>query len=301
MLIECVPNVSEGHQLDLVAAIADAVRHVPGARLLDYSADRSHNRSVFTFVGPPEAVSAAALALLATAVAAIDLRAHRGEHPRIGAVDVVPFVPIENATIADCVTLARSVGAEIAARFDIPVFLYEAAATRPWRQRLENIRRGGFEHLGEKMTSPDWTPDFGPSAPHPTAGATAVGARMPLVAYNINLATDRIDVARQIAAAVRTSSGGLPCVKAIGVQLAERGIVQVSMNLTDYAVTSMPRVFQRVHDLATEDGVQILESEVIGLVPAGAFGDATPASLALTDFRPDQILEHRIRNLELKT
>jgi len=246
VVIECVPNISEGRRLEVVASIAEVIEGVPGVRLLDYSSDPSHNRSVFTFAGHGAAVSQAVLAVVERAVAAIDLRTHHGEHPRIGAVDVVPFVPIEGVTMGDCVALAKAVGAAIAERFSVPVYLYEEAATDPARRNLEDIRRGGFEGLSAKMASPGWAPDFGARVPHPSAGATAVGARMPLIAYNVNLATDRLEVARQIAATIRASSGGYPHVKALGLRLEHRGIVQVSINLTNYQQTPIARVFERV-------------------------------------------------------
>src|SRR3954466_14248391 len=208
MLIECIPNVSEGRRPEIVAAMADAMRRVPTVRLLDHSSDASHNRSVFTLVGDAAGIEAAVLALFERAVADIDLRGHRGEHPRLGAVDVVPFVPIEGVTMADCVALARKVGAEVAARFQLPVYLYEEASANPARKNLEDIRRGEFEGLAAKMASAGWTPDFGPAAPHASAGATVLGARMPLIAYNINLATDRLDVAEKIAAPRRHPARG---------------------------------------------------------------------------------------------
>ena len=212
----------------------------------------------------------AVMALFERAVAEIDLRTHRGEHPRLGAVDVVPFVPIEGVTMAECVELAKKVGAAIAARFGVPVYLYEEAATNPTRRNLEDIRRGEFEGLASKMASAEWAPDFGPREPHPSAGATVVGARMPLIAYNINLATDRLDVAKKIAAAIRQSSGGFRFVKAAGFTLADRGIVQVSMNLTNYEKTPIFRVFETVKREAARYGVSILESEIVGLIPAQA-------------------------------
>src|SRR5689334_18303375 len=269
-VIECIPNVSEGRRADVVASIAAAIRGVPGVRLLDHSSDPSHNRSVFTFAGDPAAVSAAVLAIYEVAVPAIDLRTHRGEHPRLGAVDVVPFVPIEDVTMDDCVALAKEVSAAVAERFGIPVYLYEEASTNPARKNLEDIRRGEFEGLTEKMRQPEWAPDFGPREPHPSAGASVVGARMPLIAYNINLNTNRIDVAKKIAAAIRMSSGGLRYVKAMGIPLEDRGIVQVSMNLTNYEKTPMFRVFDLVKREAERYGVSVLESEIVGLVPAAA-------------------------------
>src|SRR5881394_2831822 len=253
-LIECIPNVSEGRREDVVARMAAAVR-AGGVQLLDVSTDPSHNRSVFTFVGEPAAVEQAVLAMFERAVADIDLRTHRGEHPRMGAVDVVPFVPIEGVTMAECVALAKKAGSTIAERFHVPVYLYEEAASNPLRKNLEDIRRGEFEGLAAKMAAPEWAPDFGPATPHASAGATVIGARMPLIAYNINLATNRLEVAKRIAAAVRHSSGGLRYVKAMGLALADRGIVQVSMNLTNYEKTPIYRVFELVKREAARDGV----------------------------------------------
>jgi len=295
MLIECVPNVSEGRRPDVIAAMVEAIGRVPGVRLLDHSSDPAHNRSVFTLVGDSTGVEQAVLALFERAVAAIDLRTHTGEHPRLGAVDVVPFIPIEGATMADCVALAKRVGAEVAARFDVPVYLYEEASTNPARKNLEDIRRGEFEGLAARMATADWAPDFGPSAPHPSAGASVVGARMPLIAYNINLATDRLDVAKKIAAAIRHSSGGFRYVKAAGFKLEDRGIVQVSMNLTNYEKTPIFRVFETVKREAERYGVSILESEIVGLVPAAALNAAAEFYLQIGGFKPDQILENKLR------
>ena len=254
---------------------------MPGVRLLDHSSDASHNRSVITMAGEPAALKQAMLALFEIAVAEIDLRTHSGEHPRLGAVDVVPFIPIEGATMDDCVKLAKETGAEVARRFQVPVYLYEEASTNPARKNLEDIRRGQFEGLAAKMSQPEWAPDYGPPAPHPSAGATVIGARMPLIAYNINLATNRLDVAKKIAAAVRFSSGGFRYVKAMGVALEDRGIVQVSMNLTNYEKTPIFRVFEAVKREAERYGVAVLESEIVGLVPAAALvddGAARPAA-----------------------
>ena len=294
-IIECVPNVSEGRRADVVHAITGAVASIPGVRLLDASSDAAHNRSVLTMAGEAAPLKAAVLALFAEAASRIDLRAHRGEHPRLGAVDVVPFVPIEGVTMADCVALAKDVASEVAARFGIPVFLYEEAATSPSRRNLEDIRRGEFEGLAAKLRQPEWVPDFGPAEPHPSAGATVVGARMPLIAYNINLATDRIEVARRVAAAVRHSSGGLRFVKAMSVALADRGIVQVSMNLTNYEKTPIFRVFELVKREAARDGVAILESEIIGLVPSAALTASAAWYLQIDGFSGDQILENKLR------
>ena len=295
MLIESIPNVSEGRRPEVVAAMADAIRAVDGVRLLDHSSDASHNRSVFTMAGDAAGVERAVLALMARAVADIDLRTHRGEHPRLGAVDVVPFVPIEGATMADCVALAKKTGAAIAERFGVPVYLYEEASSNPARKNLEDIRRGEFEGLAAKMATPGWTPDFGPAAPHPSAGAVVVGARMPLIAYNINLATDRLDVARKIAAAIRQSSGGYRFVKAMGIALADRGIVQVSMNLTNYEKTPIFRVFETVKREAARYGVSVLESEIVGLVPSAALAGAAEFYLQLEGFKGEQVLETKLR------
>jgi len=296
MLIECIPNVSEGRRSEIVAEMANAIRAVPGVRLLDLSSDAAHNRSVFTLAGDAAGVEHAVMALFERAVAAIDLRTHRGEHPRMGAVDVVPFVPIEGVSIADCVALARKVGAAVADRFKIPVYLYEDASTNPARKNLEDIRRGEFEGLAAKMAMDEWAPDFGPRAPHPSAGASVIGARMALVAYNINLATDRLDVAKKIAAAIRHSSGGYRYVKAAGFKLEDRGIVQVSMNLTNYEKTPIFRVFETVKREAARYGVSILESEIVGLVPSAALNAAAEFYLQIEGFKPEQVLENKLRS-----
>jgi glutamate formiminotransferase / 5-formyltetrahydrofolate cyclo-ligase len=294
-VIESIPNVSEGRRPEVIARIADAIRTTPGVRLLDHSSDASHNRSVFTLAGDAAGVKGATLALIEQAVAAIDLRAHRGEHPRLGAVDVVPFVPIEGITMAECVALAKEVGAAVADRFGLPVFLYEEASSNPARKNLEDIRRGEFEGLAARMRNPEWAPDFGPAAPHPSAGAVVIGARMPLIAYNINLNTNRLDVAKKIAAAIRHSSGGLRYVKAAGFTLEDRGIVQVSMNLTNYEKTPIFRVFDLVKREAARYGVSILESEIIGLVPAAALVSAAEYYLQLERFGPEQVLENKLK------
>jgi glutamate formiminotransferase len=294
-IIECIPNVSEGRRADVIERLAAAVRAVAGVRLLDYSSDPSHNRSVFTFVGDAAGVKAATLALFEHALAAVDLRTHRGEHPRLGAVDVVPFVPIEGQTMQECVALAREVGAEVAARFNLPVFLYEEASDNPLRKNLEDIRRGEFEGLAAKMAAAEWAPDFGPAVPHPSAGATVIGARMPLIAYNINLNTDRVDVAKKIAAAIRHSSGGLRYVKAAGFMLEDRRLAQVSMNLTNYQKTPIFRVFEMVKREAERYGVSILESEIVGLVPSAALLSAAEYYLQIEGFSAQQILENKLK------
>jgi glutamate formiminotransferase / 5-formyltetrahydrofolate cyclo-ligase len=293
-IIESIPNVSEGRRPEVIDRLAQAIRATPGVRLLDHSADTSHNRSVFTLTGDEPAIKAAILALFAVAVEAIDLRNHRGEHPRLGAVDVVPFVPIEGVTMSDCVRIAKDVGAQVAERFRIPVFLYEDASTHPARKNLEDIRRGEFEGLAAKMASAGWAPDFGPASPHETAGASVIGARMPLIAYNINLNTDRLDVAKKIAAAIRHSSGGLRYVKAMGVKLDDRNLAQVSMNLTNYEKTPVFRVFEIVKREAERYGVLILESEIVGLVPAAALVRSAEYYLRLERFSDEQILEKKL-------
>jgi glutamate formiminotransferase / 5-formyltetrahydrofolate cyclo-ligase len=293
-LIECIPNVSEGRRTDVLDACAGAIRSA-GARLLDVKPDAAHNRTVYTFAGGADEVRAGVLALYDRALEAIDLRRHSGEHPRIGAVDVVPFVPIEGATMAECVELAKRVAQEVSTRYNLPVFLYEEAATSASRRNLEDIRRGEFEGLAAKLQQADWRPDFGPAAPHPSAGASVIGARMPLIAYNINLATNRLDVARRIAAAIRQSSGGLRYVKAMGVELQDRGIVQVSMNLTNFEKTPMFRVFELVKREAERYGVAVLESEIVGLVPAAALTASAAWFLQLEGFSEDQVLETKLR------
>lgn len=292
-VIECVPNVSEAVRADTITACSTAITRA-GAVLLDIHADDAHNRAVFTIAGDDGSVVAASHALVATAVAAIDLRAHRGVHPRIGAIDVVPFVPLGGATLDSCIAIAREFAALVAARHALPIFLYEAAAAAPHRRRLEDIRRGGLDALASRMQTPEWAPDFGPAEPHPTAGVTVVGARMPLIAFNINLATDRIEVASAIARSIRESSGGLPAVKALGLPLADRRVVQVSMNLTDYRQTSMRRVFDVVAAEAAREGIAVIESEIVGLVPADALTAADAHAMRVRDFHLDPIIEHRL-------
>jgi glutamate formiminotransferase / 5-formyltetrahydrofolate cyclo-ligase len=294
-VIESIPNVSEGRRQDVILRLADAVRATPGVRLLDVSSDASHNRSVFTLVGDARSLKAATMALFEQAVAAIDLRKHQGGHPRLGAVDVVPFVPIEAVTVEECVALAKDVGAAVAERFGLPVYLYEEAATHPDRRNLEDIRRGEFEGLEAKMAAPEWAPDFGPVRPHPSAGASVIGARMPLIAYNINLDTDRLDVARKIAAAIRHSSGGLRYVKAMAVKIDDRNVAQVSMNLTNFQKTPVFRVFEMVRREAERYGVSILESEIVGLVPLAALVSSAEFYLQLERFSGEQILESKLK------
>lgn len=291
-LVECVPNISEARRPDVIADCARAIG--ASAHLLDVHGDVAHNRSVFTIAGAPADVAGAVTALADVVVARINLGRHTGVHPRVGALDVVPFVPLSGATLDVCVALARAFGADLAARHDVPVFLYEAAATAPHRTRLEAIRRGGLEGLAARMPSPDWRPDFGPRRPHPTAGVAVVGARMPLIAYNINLASNRLDAARDIARRIRESSGGLPCVKALGLLLADRDLAQVSMNLTDYRVTSIRGVFDAVCGEARARGLDVLESEIVGLVPAAALSDDDARHTRVRGFDGSQILERRL-------
>ncbi len=293
-IIECIPNISEGRRQEVLDACAAAIQGA-GAKLLDVKPDATHHRTVFSYAGSPAEVKAATLALFDRAIAAIDLRGHKGEHPRLGAVDVVPFVPIEGATMADCVALAKEVAAEVASKHALPIYLYEEAASSPARRNLEDIRRGEFEGLAAKIAKPEWAPDFGPATAHASAGASVVGARMPLIAYNINLATDRLDVAKKIANAVRHSSGGFRYVKAMGLALEDRGIVQVSMNLTNYEKTPLFRVFETVKREAARYGVSVLESEIIGLVPSAALTQSAAWFLQVSDFTDAQVLENALR------
>ena len=293
-VIESVPNISEGRDAESVAAIASAVRAAPGARLLGVSSDSSHNRTVLTLLGDADGIRASVLALFAAAVPRIDLTRHRGEHPRMGAVDVVPLVPIRGATMEDCVALSRAVGAEIASRHGIPVYLYEDSATSEPRRNLAEIRKGEFEGFGEKMKDPRWKPDFGPGIPHPTAGVVAVGARQPLIAYNINLGTRDLAVAETIARAIRHIGGGFRYVKAMGVELADRGQVQVSINMTNFKKTPLHRVFECVKSEAARYGVPVVGSEIVGLTPAEALTMAAEHYLRLENFSADQVLEMRL-------
>jgi glutamate formiminotransferase len=296
-IIECVPNISEGRRPDIVKQIVDAVAAAPGVHLLDWSSDAAHNRSVITLAGEAGPLRQAVLMLFEAALPVIDLRTHAGEHPRLGAVDVVPFVPIEDVSMDECVALARETGAAVAERFGVPVFLYEEAAAAASRRNLEDIRRGEFEGLAARFATAEWAPDFGRPEAHPSAGATVIGARMPLIAYNINLATDRLDVARKIAAAVRASSGGFRFVKAMGVRLDDRGLVQVSMNLTNYTRTPIHRVFELVRREAARHGVSVLESEIVGLVPSAALLAAAEWYLQLEGFAGSQVLEKRLAEI----
>lgn len=294
VLVECVPNFSEGNDMEKVAKIVTPFISTEGVKLLDYSSDRDHNRTVVTVMGEPEGVKKAMIEAAGIAVQEIDLRHHQGEHPRMGAVDVVPFIPIQNFTMDEAVQLAKETAGEMASRYELPIFLYEKAATQPSRENLANIRKGEFEGMNEKLQQPEWKPDFGPSRIHPTAGVTAVGARMPLIAYNINLNTDNLEIANQIARNIRHISGGFRYCKAMGVVLKERNIVQVSINMTDYTKTALYRVFETVRFEARRYGVEIVGSEIIGLAPMAALVDAAVYYLRLEDFKMEQIIEQRM-------
>ncbi len=292
-IVECVPNFSEGRRGEVIDALADAVRSIPGVRLLDVQADASHNRCVLSFVGDLSGVLAAALAASRRAVELIDMNAHSGEHPRIGAVDVIPLVPIAGVSMEECVSATRTLGADLWRELRIPVFFYAEAATRAERRRLPDIRKGEYEGLAVKLAEPAWAPDVGDPRPHPTAGATVVGARRPLIAYNINLHTEDVAIAKRIAKVVRESSGGLPAVQAMGVRSAA-GQAQVSMNLLDHTTTPVHRAYELVQAEAARYGVEILESEVVGLVPLDAVADAARHALRLRHFDRNQILETKL-------
>ncbi|OLB12525.1 MAG: glutamate formimidoyltransferase [Gemmatimonadetes bacterium 13_2_20CM_70_9] len=295
-LVECVPNFSEGHNSGTLDALEGAITAVPGVKLLDVQADPAHHRSVFTFVAPPDAALEAALRAVRVATERIDLTKHAGEHPRMGATDVVPFVPVRDVTMDDCVALARRLGERVAAELEIPVYLYARAATRPERERLPEIRKGEFEGLRDRIgRDPAADPDFGPRRIHPTAGATAIGARPFLVAFNIYLDSSDVAIAKEIAKQIRTSSGGLPAVQASGFEVA--GQAQVSMNLLDIDTTSPAAVFAAVAREARARGVDVLKSEVVGLVPERAILGAAAAALKLPD-AADHLLEAKIRAAE---
>lgn len=307
-MLESIPNVSEGSREAVIARLADAVRR-PGVRLLDLSSDPDHDRTVLTLAGEAPALQAALLGLFEVAVAEIDLRRQRGVHPRIGAVDVVPFVPLDGTPMAAAVAAAEELAAAVARRFALPVYLYEEAARHPARRNLADVRRGGFEGFAGKVADPAWAPDFGPPRLHPTAGATAVGARFFLIAFNAVLDTPDVAVARRIARAVRESGGGLAAVKALGVALASRDRAQVSMNLVDFRRTSLARALERVRQEAEALGVRVVESELVGLVPEAALAaaaaelgmppgppplEALARALRLPSLSPTQVLERRL-------
>ena len=290
--LECVPNVSEGRRPEVIARLVEAAASAPGAWLLDLSSDPDHNRSVLTLAGEPEGLHHSLLALYEAALAEIDLTRHAGVHPRVGAVDVTPFVPLGNTPMSEAVAAAERLGAEVARRFGLPVYLYERAARQPERTRLAEIRRGGFEGFAARIQDPVWAPDFGPPRVHPTAGVTVIGARFFLVAFNAVLDTEDVAAARAIARRVRESGGGLPAVRALGVWLASRGRAQVSMNLVDYRRTPILQALRRVEEEAAALGTRVVETEVIGLVPAEAVRGVMAEELKLVGALP--VLEERL-------
>lgn len=301
-IVECVPNFSEGRSSEVVEALVATINDVLGAAVLGSHRDADHNRAVITFAGPPEAVEEAAVRVINRAAQLIDLREHRGVHPRVGAADVVPLVPVTGVTMKDCVRLAHRVGERVARDCGIPVYFYEHAALAPDRRHLEHVRRGGFEQLANELASaaPAFLPDLGPHRVHPSAGACIIGARPFLIAYNVNLQSSDLALARRIARVVRARDGGLPAVKALGLTLATRGIVQVSMNLIDYQVTSLMDVFRAVRQEAGAHGVEIEGSEIVGLVPQDALPDDAERQLKLENFSSDLILENRLREACLR-
>ena len=294
-LIECVPNCSEGRDKAIVEYIADQIRSVPGVTLLDYSSDENHNRSVYTIVGDPDQMAEAAFLFAKACVEKIDLRKHEGAHPRMGAVDVIPFTPVKDVEMEECIELSKKVGERIWKELELPVTLYEESATAPHRRNLAAIRKGQFEGMSEKVKDPMWYPDYGNHEIHPTAGLVAVGARFPLVAFNINLSTSDVEIANKIAKTIRESSGGMKWIKSIGVMLEERNVAQVSINMINYTKTPMYRVFENVRFEAERYGVHIIGSEVIGLLPMNAMLDAAEYYLKVENFdRENQIMEKHL-------
>lgn len=297
-LVECVPNFSEGRRPEVIDAVISDIKSVPGVMLLDREMDKDHNRAVITFVGAPDEVKEAAFKAIQKAAQLIDMEKHRGEHPRMGATDVVPFIPISGVTMDDCVKLARELGEDVGSKLDIPVYLYEAAASRPDRENLADVRKGEYEGLKlEIETNPERKPDFGPPRMHPQAGATAIGARMPLIAFNVYLGTKDVRVAKKIAKAIRFGGGGLRYVKALGFEIKERGIVQISMNLVNYLGTPIFRVFEMIKSEAQRYGVPIVSSEIVGLTPMSAMVDVADFYLRLENFKKGQVLENKLMNI----
>ncbi|SHH00468.1 glutamate formimidoyltransferase [Tepidibacter thalassicus] len=290
-IVECVPNFSEGRDLEKIEKIVEPLRGKEGVKLLNYEADKDYNRLVVTVIGEPGAVKNAVIQSIGVATNLIDMNKHRGQHSRMGATDVVPFIPIKGMSMEEAIQLSRETAKEVWEKYNIPVFLYEKSATKPERENLATIRKGQFEGMSEKLKDPNWKPDFGESKIHPTAGVTAIGARMPLIAYNINLDTTNIEIANKIAKCIRHSSGGLRFVKAGPVEIPEKGIVQVTMNLTDYTKTAMYRAFEMVKMEAKRYGVNVLGSEIVGLVPMEALADTAAYYLGLENFNMDKILE----------
>jgi glutamate formiminotransferase len=296
-LLECVPNISEGRNQDKIVSMADEIKKHTGVKLLDTSSDRDHHRSVFTFIGEPEAIKEAAFSVTMKAIDLIDMREHKGSHPRLGAVDVVPFVPVQGVEMEEAVQIAHEFGKGLGKR-GIPVFFYEEAATQLGRKDLPSIRKGEYEGLEKKIKDPDWKPDEGPDHFDPKSGATVVGARFPLVAYNINLKTSDLALAKEIAKKVRSKDGGFPYVRAMGVDLKEKGVVQVSMNLTNYRVTNIPKVYEFIREEALRKGVGIEESEIVGLIPLGVLEGIAQNYLKYPHFSVRQIIEQRILEFE---
>ena len=293
-IVQCVPNFSEGRRTEVVEEIVGAIKGVDGVTLLDYSSDESHNRSVVTFIGEPEAVMEAAFRGAQKAAEKIDMSRHSGGHPRMGATDVIPFIPVKEVTMEECVSMARKLGHRLSEELNIPVYLYEEAASRPDRKNLSEVRRGQYEGLTESIKEPGRKPDFGPPEVHPRAGVTAVGARPPLVAYNINLDTADVDIAKNIAFSIRGSGGGFPTVKALGIMIEETGKAQVTINVCDYKKVPLHRVFELVKREAARYGVAVIGSELIGLAPLDAVVDAAEFYLQIDGFEHSQILENRL-------
>ncbi len=293
-LIECVPNFSEGRRPEVIEAIVGEVRKVAGVSLLDVKPDASHNRTVVTFVGSPGDVKKAAFAACAKAAELIDMEKHTGEHPRIGATDVIPFIPVKEATMEECVALADELGQEIAEKLAIPVYMYEAAAKTPARKNLPDIRKGQYEGLKEEIGKPERRPDYGPARMHPTAGATVVGARQFLIAYNINLGTSDVGIAKKIANCIREAKGGYRYVRAMGVMIEDRQVAQVTINMLDYTGTPLFRVFETVKSEAARYGVNIIGSEIVGLLPMQALLDTAEFYLRLEGFSRKQVLEDNL-------
>lgn len=296
-IIQCVPNFSEGRDLDKIERILDAFRGKPGVKLLDYSSDADHNRTVVTLVGERNPLKAAMIDAMGRAKDEIDMTKHEGQHPRMGATDVVPFIPIKNISMDECVELAKELAEEVYKLHELPSFLYEKAATAKHRENLAKLRKGQFEGMAEKVQEEKWAPDFGTTV-HATAGITAIGARMPLVAFNVNLDTNNMDVANKIARSVRHISGGLRYCKGIGIELEDRAQVQVSMNMTDFTKTPLYRVFELIRIEAKRWGVNVVGSEVIGMVPMEALIQTAEYYLGVEEFSMDQVLEKRIMESE---
>jgi len=293
-LVECVPNFSEGRRPEVIAAIVNEVKKVTGVTLLNVNSDASHNRTVVTFVGDPQAAKLAAFNTCAKAAELIDMEQHQGAHPRVGATDVIPFIPVSDITMEECVQLANELGQEIGEKLNIPVYLYEAAAKTPARVKLPDVRKGEYEGLKTAITTPERQPDYGPARMHPAAGATVVGARQFLIAYNINLSTSDVAIAKKIAASIREAKGGYKYCRAMGVMIEERNMAQVTINMVDYTATPLHRVFETVKSEAARYGVNIIGSEIVGMVPLQALIDTADFYLRLEGFERKQVLEENL-------